>query len=522
MKKPVVLVIMDGVGIGDGGPGDAVAKAHTPNLDALLNGCPHTQLKAHGTAVGLPTDEDMGNSEVGHNTLGCGQIYAQGAKLVGESIENGAIFASAAWRELTDHCRDKGAMHFLGLLSDGNVHSHIDHLLALLEQAKAEGIRRVYCHILLDGRDVPATSALQYVDQLEQALAALNDDTFAGKIASGGGRMYITMDRYEADWEMVKRGFDCHVHGIGRRFPDAKTAIETYRAETGCIDQDLHEFVIEEAGQPVGQVQPGDSVVLFNFRGDRALEISRAFDDPDFDKFDRGDFHDVKFAGMLEYDGDAHIPSRFLVEPPCIQNTLTELLVANGINEYALSETQKFGHVTYFWNGNRSGKVCEDLETYVEIPSDNCPFDQKPAMKCVEITDQLIAAMESGQYGFLRCNFPNGDMVGHTGNFDAVVESIEALDAQLGRIRQAAERTGHILVVTADHGNADVMLEQNKKGQLQVRTAHSLSPVPFVICGGDAAIRPGSYGLSNVAATVADLLELEAPASWEPSMLEKQ
>ena len=519
MKKPVVLVIMDGVGIGDGGPGDAVKKANTPNLDHLLSACPHTQLKAHGTAVGLPTDEDMGNSEVGHNTLGCGQIYAQGAKLVGESIQNGAIFASAAWKELTDWCKNGGAMHFLGLLSDGNVHSHIDHLLALLRQAKAEGIHKVFCHILLDGRDVPATSALQYVEQLECALRELNDDTFCGRIASGGGRMYITMDRYEADWSMVQRGFDCHVHGVGRQFPDAKTAIETYRAETGCIDQDLHEFVIAENGQPVGRIQKGDSVVLFNFRGDRALEISRAFDDVAFDKFDRGDFQGVKYAGMLEYDGDAHIPSRFLVEPPCIQNTLTELLVANGINEYALSETQKYGHVTYFWNGNRSGKVSEELETYEEVPSDTCPFDQKPAMKCREITDHLIAAMESGKYGFLRCNFPNGDMVGHTGNFDAVVESMEALDVQLGRIIEAAEKTGHVLVVTADHGNADVMLEKNKKGQMQVRTAHSLSPVPFVISGADVQIGTGNYGLSNVAATVAALLELEKPSSWDCAVL---
>ena len=519
MNKPVVLVVMDGVGLGDGGPGDAVKAAHTPNLDRLLADYPHTRLKAHGTAVGLPTDEDMGNSEVGHNTLGCGQIYAQGAKLVGSSIENGAIFRSAAWQELTAHCKDRGAMHFLGLLSDGNVHSHIDHLTALLRQAKAEGIRRVFCHILLDGRDVPATSALTYVEQLEAELAALNDGAFTGKIASGGGRMYITMDRYEADWDMVKRGFDCHVHGIGRPFPDAKTAIETYRRETGCIDQDLHEFVITEDGRPVGKVQPGDSVVLFNFRGDRALEISRALDDPNFSQFDRGDYHDVKFAGMLEYDGDAHIPSRFLVEPPCIEHTLTELLVQHGIPEFALSETQKFGHVTYFWNGNRSGKVSEELETYVEIPSDTCPFDQKPAMKCKEITDCLLSAMESGKYGFLRCNFPNGDMVGHTGNFDAVVASMEALDAQLGRIMEAAERTGHILLVTADHGNADVMLEKNKKGELQVRTAHSLSPVPFVVFGADAALGAGEWGLAYVAATVAELLELEKPGSWEPSML---
>lgn len=519
MNKPVVLVVMDGVGIGDGGAGDAVKQANTPNLDEMLLSCPHTQLKAHGTAVGLPSDDDMGNSEVGHNTLGCGQIYAQGAKLVGESIATGKIFASAAWKELTEHCREHGAMHFLGLLSDGNVHSHIDHLLALLKQAKEEGIRRVYCHILLDGRDVPATSALQYVEQLENALVELNDEQFTGKIASGGGRMYITMDRYEADWDMVKRGFDCHVHGIGRAFPDAKTAIETDRQETGCIDQDLKSFVIAENGEPVGKILPGDSVVLFNFRGDRALEISRAFDDPGFDRFDRGEFHDVKFAGMLEYDGDAHIPSRYLVEPPSIENTLTEVLVQNGIREYALSETQKYGHVTYFWNGNRSGKVSEELETYVEIPSDNCPFNEKPAMKCREITDHLIHAMEEGGYGFLRCNFPNGDMVGHTGDMEAVIASMEALDVQLGRIRQAASRLGCILVVTADHGNADVMLEKNKKGVMQVRTAHSLSPVPFVIEGWNGTLKEGNFGLANVAATVTQLLEIAPHPDWNPSIL---
>lgn len=332
--------------------------------------------------------------------------------------------------------------------------------------------------------------------------------------------MYITMDRYEADWDMVKRGFDCHVHGIGRQFPDAKTAIETDRAETGCIDQDLREFVIAEDGKPIGRVQPGDSIILFNFRGDRALEISQALDEAKFDHFDRGDYHGVKFAGMLEYDGDAHIPSRFLVEPPSIENTLTELLVQHGIREYALSETQKYGHVTYFWNGNRSGKISEELETYEEIPSDHCPFDQKPAMKCREITDHLLKAMESGQYGFLRCNFPNGDMVGHTGNFQAVVASMEALDQQLGRILEAAERLGYVLLVTADHGNADVMLEKDKKGNMQVRTAHSLSPVPFIMVGGPGELKQEQLGLSSVAPTVAELLELPVPSCWDPSLLE--
>lgn len=522
MNKPVVLAIMDGVGIGDGGPGDAVAKARTPNLDGMLSLYPRTTLKAHGDAVGLPTDDDMGNSEVGHNTLGCGQIYAQGAKLVAESITSGVIYQSHAWIDLVEWAKNSdGALHFIGLLSDGNVHSHIDHLLDMLSQAKCAGVRHVFCHILLDGRDVPATSALQYVEQLENALLQLNDDSFSGRIASGGGRMYITMDRYEADWLMVERGFNCHVHGIGRKFSSAKSAIETYRKELNCIDQDMPEFVIANEGTPIGKIRPRDSVILFNFRGDRALEISRAFDDPAFRQFDRGDYHDVKFAGMLEYDGDAHIPSRYLVEPPKIENTLTDLLVANGIREYALSETQKYGHVTYFWNGNRSGKISDHLETYEEIPSDNCPFNEKPEMKCREITDHMIAAMESKEYGFLRCNYPNGDMVGHTGDFDAVVQSMEALDTQLGRLWEASEKLGYILLVTADHGNADVMLEKNKTGEYQVRTAHSLNPVPFVVLGWGGELRQEGCGLSNVAATIAELLGLTVPKAWQKSLLAK-
>ncbi|MBR5093895.1 MAG: phosphoglycerate mutase (2,3-diphosphoglycerate-independent), partial [Oscillospiraceae bacterium] len=428
MKKPVVLVIMDGVGLGDHGPGDAVFNASTPNLDQLLATCPHTYIKAHGTAVGLPSDEDMGNSDVGHNALGCGQVYSQGAKLVGESIENGALFRSKAWQELAGNCKENGkTFHFLGLLSDGNVHSNIAHLIALLRQARAEDIRNVRCHILLDGRDVPATSALEYVDQLEAVLKELSDETHDYRIASGGGRMQITMDRYEANWGMVEAGWKTHVKGEGRLFASAREAIEAYRAEIpGVIDQDLPAFVIAEDGKPVGTVANGDSVVLYNFRGDRAQEISLAFDRKDFDKFDRGaDYQGVLFAGMLEYDGDLHIPSRYLVEPPVIRNTLTEVLCKAGIHEYAISETQKYGHVTYFWNGNRSGKVDESLEVYEEIPSDIISFDQKPQMKAVEISDRMVEMMATGQFQFLRCNFPNGDMVGHTGVYDAVVTAME-------------------------------------------------------------------------------------------------
>ena len=522
MKKPIVLVIMDGVGRGDGGPGDAVKQANTPNLDKLMASCPMTWLKAHGTAVGLPTDDDMGNSEVGHNALGCGQIYSQGAKLVGESIESGALYESKTWKSLISNCKEnEKALHFLGLLSDGNVHSNISHLIAMLQKARAEDVKRVYCHVLLDGRDVPATSALEYVDQLETVLAELSDSEHEYKIASGGGRMVITMDRYEANWPMVEKGWRTHVQGEGRQFSSAKEAIETYRAENpGMIDQDLLPFVVAHDGKPVAKIANGDSVILFNFRGDRAQEISLAFDRKDFDKFDRGDYTGVDFAGMLEYDGDLKIPTHYLVQPPVIKNTLTELLCAHKLREYAVSETQKYGHVTYFWNGNRSGKVSEELETYEEIPSDVIPFDQAPAMKSKEITDCMVKAMESGKYDFLRCNFPNGDMVGHTGNIEAVARAMECVDEGVGRIVEAGKRLGYVVLVTADHGNADQMLE-TKKGKTSIRTAHSLNPVPFIVYdpGVEHTLKEGKFGLANVAPTVATLLGLTPPACWEESML---
>ncbi len=525
MKKPVVLVVMDGVGESAEELGNMVLKATTPTLDTLKANDPFRAIKAHGTAVGLPSDDDMGNSEVGHNALGCGQIYSQGAKLVNESIESGSIYQSNTWKELTEGVKASGgALHFIGLLSDGNVHSNISHLLAMLAEAKAEGVKKARVHILLDGRDVPATSALEYVDKLEETLASLNDGSFDGRIASGGGRMQITMDRYQANWGMVKAGWDIHVHGEGRTFASAKEAIETFRNEQpGVIDQDLPGFVIAADGAPVGPMKDGDSVILFNFRGDRALELSMAFDgDASFDKFDRGAVPQVKYAGMLEYDGDLHIPHKYLVNPPQIRHTLTELLVENGINEYACSETQKYGHVTYFWNGNRSEKFSEELETWQEVPSDVRSFDECPWMKGTEITDLVIEAIESGKYGFIRCNFPNGDMVGHTGNLYATEIAVETVDLCLTRILKACDEHGCILVVTADHGNSDQMLEKNKKGVVSVRTAHSLRPVPFIIHDKDARHEMDTespFGLANVAPTVVELLGLKPYSCWEKSML---
>lgn len=520
--KNIALVVMDGIGIGAKDSGDMVWKASTPTLDKLLKKYPNCRLKAHGTAVGLPTDDDMGNSEVGHNALGCGQIYSQGAKLVNESIENGNVYSSDTWKEILANCIDNNStLHFIGLLSDGNVHSNISHLIAMLHKAKESGVKQCGIHTLLDGRDVPAQSALQYIDALEEELNALNDENFTGRIASGGGRMCITMDRYQADWEMVRKGWDTHVKGLGRQFESARTAIETYRTEGCSSDQYLPPFVIAEDGEPVGKIVDKDSVILFNFRGDRAIELSMAFDMEEFPYFDRGERPEVVFAGMLQYDGDLKLPKRFLVNPPQIEHTLTEVLAEHQLMEYAVSETQKYGHVTYFWNGNRSGKVSEEYEVYYEIPSDKVPFEQRPWMKAGEIADAFIAAIESGSYQFMRCNFANGDMVGHTGNMLATEVAVECVDLQLNRIVEACERTDTILLIVADHGNADQMLEKAKNGEETVRTAHSLNPVPFIICapGLEVSVKEGTFGLANVAPTILSLLGIPAPDCWEESVI---
>lgn len=533
-ERPVFVIVMDGVGIAPESEGNAVKNAKTPTLDMLIKNYPMLKLKAHGTAVGLPSDDDMGNSEVGHNALGAGQVFAQGAKLVSNSIESGKMFESKAWNEVVS-VKDTGkTLHFIGLFSDGNVHSHIDHLKAMIERSKKDGVKTVRIHVLLDGRDVGETSALDYVNPFEEFLAQLNSDGFDAKIASGGGRMNITMDRYEANWSMVEKGWKTHVLGEGRQFESTAEAIETYRKELSCIDQDLPPFVIAKDGKPVGKITDGDSVVFYNFRGDRAIEISRAFEEENFDKFDRVVFTKVTYAGMLEYDGDLHIPSRYLVSPPEITGTMGEFLANTGVTQYALSETQKFGHVTYFWNGNKSGKFDEKTELYEEIKSDIVPFEQRPWMKCAQITDRLIEVANEGKFRFMRVNFPNGDMVGHTGNYLATVVSMEALDLCLARIIEAIDKVKGVAIITADHGNADEMYEMDKKtglpkkdkeGHYKAKTSHTLNPVPCIIYdnfGSDSYTvkQSDNYGLSNVAATVVNLMGYEAPDFWDSSMIE--
>ena len=537
INGPLLTIVMDGVGIAPDNGANAIAAAHTPTLDMLMKNYPMVTLKAHGTAVGLPSDDDMGNSEVGHNALGSGQVFAQGAKLVSQSIESGKIFASDTWNTLVNGVKDNNStMHFIGLFSDGNVHSHIDHLKALVNRAKADGVGRVRLHILLDGRDVGETSALDYVLPFEEFLSGIREDGFDIAIASGGGRMQVTMDRYEANWAMVEAGWKTHVLGEGRQFASAEEAINAYRAEYKVIDQDLPPFVIAKDGAAIGTINDGDSVVFYNFRGDRAIEISKAFESGDgFDKFDRVRTPKVLYAGMLEYDGDLHIPSRYLVSPPEITNTMTEYLVSAGVNMLAISETQKYGHVTYFWNGNKSGKFSEELETYIEIPSDIVPFEERPWMKCAEITDKLIECLRSGEYKYLRVNFPNGDMVGHTGSFLATECSMEALDLQLARILKVLDEVGGVALITADHGNADEMYEidkktkapkANKDGGFKAKTSHTLNPVPFIVYDNNYSdkyvLKQGrnDFGLSNVAATTVNLLGYEAPEMWDESIIE--
>jgi 2,3-bisphosphoglycerate-independent phosphoglycerate mutase len=527
-KGPLLLIIIDGVGIGKEDETNAVYRAATPNLDRLLKSELCTQLKAHGKAVGLPSDDDMGNSEVGHNAIGAGRIFDQGARLVNKALKTGAIFETQVWKKIAERSQKGGAVHFIGLLSDGNVHSHIEQLFIMINRCAALNFKTVRVHALLDGRDVGERTALDYIVPTEEKLKRISDEKGLDyAIASGGGRMKVTMDRYNSDWNIVKRGWDAHVQGEGRKFLSASEAVKTFYGEDPkATDQYLPAFVITDAsGKPRGTIKDGDAVIFFNFRGDRAIQVSRAFTEKEFAEFDRETLPDIFYAGMMEYDGDAHIPPNYLVQPPAIDRVISEYLCAEKVKTFAVSETQKFGHVTYFWNGNRSGYIDESLEKYVEIPSDRIEFDKAPQMKANEITATVIDLLKSGHYRFGRLNFPNGDMVGHTGSMPATIIALETVDKCLGYLLAAIREMGGIAVVTADHGNADQMFTIDKKGAKSVKTAHSLNSVPFIIYDPlyQREYRMADLkekGLSNIAATLLNLLGYEKPEDYDPSLIE--
>ncbi len=536
MPTPHLLCILDGFGWGPEDEGNAIHLAKTPVWDSLLEHHPWCLLAAHGTAVGMPSDGDMGNSEVGHNAMGAGRIFDQGAKLVGVAIESGSAWQSKTWDTIVSRATAGGTVHLLGLVSDGNVHSHVNHLYALLNQAVSDGARSIRVHVLTDGRDVAPRSTLTWLEPLEAHLQSLATEGVDAAVASVGGRMVITMDRYEADWPMVERGWAHHVHGTGKRVARASSEVRhQYDSDPSVDDQWLKPFVV---GDFQG-MRDGDTCILFNFRGDRAIEISRAFQDgPEFDAqhFDRGTRPDVFFVGMMEYDGDLHIPAHTLVSPPAFTGTVAEALAAANRRTFACSETQKFGHVTYFFNGNRSEVPAGEQRH--EIASDVLPFDQAPAMKAQVIVEEVVSAMVDQRFDAARINIANGDMVGHTGSLPASIRAGEVLDHALGQLVAAARKTGTVLLITADHGNVEEMVRRNKKtgapqrdadGTLIPSTSHSLNPVPFVLVdpteqwGLTAPTGAQVAGsVARVGATVLTLAGVTVPGDYLPSLVRRE
>ncbi|CAM8910517.1 unnamed protein product [Rhodiola kirilowii] len=535
--KTIALIVLDGWGEAKPDPYNCIHVAETPTMDSLKQGNPDywRLIRAHGTAVGLPTEDDMGNSEVGHNALGAGRIFAQGAKLVDSALASGKIYDDEGFSYIKESF-ETNTLHLIGLLSDGGVHSRLDQLQLLLKGASEKGAKRIRVHILTDGRDVLDGSSVAFVETLENDLEQLRNKGVDARIASGGGRMYVTMDRYENDWGVVKRGWDAQVLGEAPyKFTSAVEAVKKLRAD-GHNDQYLPPFVIvDENEKPVGPIVDGDAVVTFNFRADRMTMLAKALEYEKFDAFDRVRFPKIRYAGMLQYDGELKLPSHYLVSPPEIDRTSGEYLVHNGIRTFACSETVKFGHVTFFWNGNRSGYFNSELEEYVEIPSDSgITFNVQPKMKALEIGEKARDAILSGKFDQVRVNIPNGDMVGHTGDVEATIVACKAADEAVKMILDAIKQVGGIYVVTADHGNAEDMVKRNKKGEplldkdgkIQILTSHTLQPVPIAI--GGPGLVPGvrfrrdvpDGGLANVAATVMNLHGFEAPNDYEPTLIE--
>ncbi|HCS12206.1 MAG: 2,3-bisphosphoglycerate-independent phosphoglycerate mutase [Zetaproteobacteria bacterium CG06_land_8_20_14_3_00_59_53] len=538
-RSPALLIIMDGWGIGTGGAEDAIAKARTPVFDRLMREYPSTRLMTHGPFVGLPSGKDLGGSEVGHLTMGAGMILDQGPTRINKAIEDGSFYESDALCKVVQRGVEGGCIHLLGLLSDGNIHSHVDHFLALVDHAFASGVRRLRVHALLDGRDVGIQSAQTYVAMLEEVFVRINaKDGYDYSFASGGGRERIIMDR-DNDWSKVGAGWKLMVEGAGEyRFTSMQAAIDSFRATTpDIVDQDIPGFVIvDESGRAVGTVNDGDAVVMVNFRGDRAIEMTEAFELDDFSGFDRGGVNgrgpDVLYAGMMVYDEDRNLPELQLMGPTKVANPLGRRLLSMGIRQFRLTETQKYPHVTFFFNGGYREPLDRSMEDYILIPSDKgVSFADAPQMKAAEIADKAIELIAAGGYGFGLINFANADMVGHCGHMKPVIEAIEAVDTAVGRIVDALQAAGGSALITADHGNAEEMRVANKHGD-EPSTRHSLNPVPCILF--DAAF-DGSYtlrqpvegdnvytrpGLSHIAATMLNMLGQHAPDELQPSLLE--
>ncbi len=498
MKKPVVLCIMDGYGKNDSEYGNAIAMANKPNLDKLMKECPTTYIGASGMDVGLP-DGQMGNSEVGHTNIGAGRVVYQPLTRITKAFNDGEAYENPALKSAMENAKDK-ALHLIGLVSPGGVHSHTEHLYALLEMAKKSGVKNVFVHALLDGRDVPPASAVEYLEELESEMNRIG----VGKIASVMGRFYA-MDR-DNIWNRVEKAYAAIVYGEGIK---AQSAVEAVKESYETIDEDgkhlTDEFVIPTVIGENGRVEENDSVIFFNFRPDRAREITRAFVDPKFSGFERKKgFFKLCYVCMTQYD--AEMPNvKVAFGPETLTNTLGEYLSANGKTQLRIAETQKYAHVTFFFNGGEEKQYEGEDRILVDSPKIST-FDLMPEMSAPGVSEKLNAAVRSGKYDVIIVNFANCDMVGHTGIIPAAVKAVETVDECVGSLARAVKETGGVLLVTADHGNADKMLDENG----EPFTAHTTNPVPFIVYNYPCEVKDGGR-LCDIAPTILKVMNLPQP-----------
>ena len=532
-RGPLIHVVLDGWGVGAADETNAVNRANLPVISRLIRGCPYTQLWTHGKYVGLPNEKDMGGSEVGHMTMGAGMVMEQGPTLIQNLFQSGEFFENPVLSRIIQNCVEHDTpLHLLGLLSNGNIHSHVDHTEAIIRHAFQSGIRRCYLHALLDGRDAGVQSALDFTEPFEKLFSELKGQRpgIDYAFASGGGREVITMDR-DNNWKKIETGWRIHVQGQSEnQFPSIRDAIEYFRKQNPeIIDQDIPGFVIIRNGEAVGRIEDQHALIFTNFRGDRATQFSRAFLADEFPYFERYRCPEVLFAGMTQYDQDNQIPPDYLVGTPVVEEPFGKRILELGLKQFRLSETQKFAHVTFFYNGGYREPLDPLKENYHFIASDKIPsFAERPAMKASGISKKAVEFINSGEYQYGLINFANADMVGHTGDFQATVRAVEAVDSALDNIVRAIDAVNGLLVITADHGNADEMLISNQNGTLEISAKHSLNPVPFLIYdplyNGDYRLKPFGQeynnNLSNIAATNFLLLGQAVPDDLAPSLFE--
>jgi 2,3-bisphosphoglycerate-independent phosphoglycerate mutase len=492
----VALVILDGWGLAPDGPGNAVSQADTPVFDELWEKHPHTQLTACGRAVGLPEGQ-MGNSEVGHLNLGAGSVVRQDLTRIDDAVEDGSLARNDVLLRCMEAARESGRLHLLGLVSKGGVHAGFEHLRALIRLAADQDVPDIVLHAFTDGRDTLPDSGAGYVEEAEGWLR----DTGRGRIATVTGR-YYAMDR-DRRWDRTKLAYDAIVHGRGDA-PDAASGVEAVRASYGRDETD--EFIRATVVGDEGRIRDGDPVLFFNFRPDRARQLTRALGEPDFDEFDRGDAPSVRLTTLTEYQEEFDYPIAFPPDRP--QTTLASYLAEHGKGQLHVAETEKYAHVTYFFNGGEEHPYKGEERELVDSPRDVPTYDHKPEMSARAAADTFVSHWRDGDYEFGIINFANADMVGHTGSIPAAVKAIETVDACLGDVVHAVEAKGGALIITADHGNADNMLEPDGSPN----TAHSLNPVPLIVTADVGSLRDGGI-LADVSPTVLDLLGLEKPAA---------